>query len=277
MQRKFKLLKKYPGLPDNAYQAIQTGTAIMDFRLTTEKDDCHFGYISLSTLEKYTEYWQEIKENTYEILNFIGIIASNKNCLFSLRTNGKYAYAPWQDSMAISKEAMLIGDLVKINSVKRIADGEIFTLGDNTTLGIITEIEINKNCRYSEIQLTFQNTIADLYCPNSNDKSKFLVKKKEKEPLLITEDGIPLYHNDRYYFLNTNTYVLSDLSYLIGKHSDEYTNIKYGKYFSTLESANEYIIKNKPCLSLREIFNCSTISELGQSILYDKVKQKLNM
>lgn len=113
---------------------------------------------------------------------------------------------------------------------------EVFTIGDKTTLGIITCFRLLDN----EIMVDFDN------------KNSILLKSKQlqhiKQPLFTTEDGVDIFKNDVYYGLNkgdliimelnTNRIILDDIKCLT---------------FSTKEKAEEYILLNKPCLSLNDV------------------------
>jgi len=77
----------------------------------------------------------------------------------------------------------------QIHSVKRLADDEVFTIGDKTSEGILKNIEITKAAR-SGCKLTFDKTIACL-CFRIYDISTnpFLVKKEKEDKLVYYMDN----------------------------------------------------------------------------------------
>ena len=114
---------------------------------------------------------------------------------------------------------------------------EIFTIGDKTTLGIITCFRLLDN----EIMVDFDN------------KNSILLRSKQlqhiKQPLFTTEDGVDIFENDSYYVATKEFYILQHVKANYGSGTS-----LIAKYFSTKEKAEEYILLNKPCLSLNDIF-----------------------
>ena len=76
-------------------------------------------------IENYPEFWKLVVEKNYEILSVI----TNNNKFIEKVYN--------QDA--------IIEPYWKIHSVKRLSDGEIFTIGDKTNFGLISKIVINNN------------------------------------------------------------------------------------------------------------------------------------
>lgn len=78
-------------------------------------------------------------------------------------------------------------------------------------------------------------------------------EEQVKPPIFTTEDGVDIYKGDIYYglriakidFLKLEIYPFSG-NFFSGKDSSF-------KYFSTKEAAEEYILLNKPCLSINDI------------------------
>ena len=86
------------------------------------------------------------------------------------------------------------------------------------------------------------------------------------KPLFTTEDGVDIYEGDRIYC------IFSDFSIgFTGKLNFKPTTL----CFSSKERAEEYILMNKPCLSINDVNNCYD-SPHGSPIhnkLVDKLKQ----
>jgi hypothetical protein len=143
---------------------------------------------------------------------------------------------------------------------------EIFTIGDKTTLGIITCFRLLDN----EIMVDFDN------------KNSILLRSKQlqhvKQPLFTTEDGVDIFEGDYYYPVEKTYYFLHEK-----QTNNHCTNDDKFWIFSTKEKAEEFILMNKPCLSLNDIttiykgINKKTNHPSSQANqLKNLVKQKLN-
>jgi len=149
-----------------------------------------------------------------------------------------------------------------IKSVRRLSDNTVFSVGDmvgydngNTRTkqdwaidnffvkedgrGILARSKGNINCEYVDKWL-YKNT----------------PPKEEVKPLLFTtEDGVGIFD------VNTTVYKISktDFTKELSNASHVKNNFTYIKncyfVFSTKEAAEQYILDNKPCLSVQDILN----------------------
>lgn len=212
--KKYKLVKEYPGSP-------KLGTIV-------EKHDPYYhgkkrGFVyTLDYIEKSPEFWEEVIGKDYEILTYycksLGLVAES----------------------IVFKEPQFGGNSEwNIHSVKRLSDGEIFTIGDNTTLGLITQIHLDDK---KGLWLDF-NRLGGYSSENYKNLRKVKV-------LLTTEDGVDIFEGDKLYTVNKKTIQLYSngayASISTTKHNDYV-------YFSRKEKAMEYILMNKPCLSLNDL------------------------
>ena len=120
MSNRYRLIKEYPGSP-------KLDTIINDSKTTlgiSYYENCK------AFIENYPEFWQEVVEKDYEILSFklpgnniVDLKYARNNLKFMLKNSSVY----------------------QIYSVKRLSDGEIFTIGDKTNFGLISKIVINNN------------------------------------------------------------------------------------------------------------------------------------
>lgn len=125
----------------------------------------------------------------------------------------------------------------QINSVKRISDSEVFNLGDKLTKGVISKI-------------TLSDFNEGIYVDTENYVGLPLNEWiKSKQPILKTEDGIEIFEGDEV------TWLYSSGFQICSTRRAETTMLKDLRYFSTKEKAEEYILMNKPCLSLQDIKN----------------------
>ena len=225
----YRLIKTYPGSP-------KLGTILTH----EELQYCN-----------WDEYYEEIVEKDYEILSLI----EDKliyNC-------DKYS------KDYINQLFNTIG--VNIHSVKRLSDGEIFTVGDkvvgyNNSIAKIKTIDL-----VGEISLNI-----------GTDKHEgFSLKnlKKSKQPLFTTEDGVDIFEGDNYCYFRFHSWTCDNAI----ANKEFYYQDKFSKnslYFSTKEKAEEYILMNKPCLSLKEVLDIVSFLDRSEKKLKELVKQKLN-
>lgn len=99
----------------------------------------------------------------------------------------------------------------------------------------------------------------------------FMVSKLRK-PILVTEDGVPQYKEDRPWYVNDRLE--------LGGSADLDRNAKFHpsinvRYFSTQEIAEQYILENKPCLSLKDIKHYAHLSAIEEQQLLDVIKEKI--
>ena len=193
------------------------------------------------------EDWQEVVEKDYEILSFITIESELI----------KYKDLDIDDDLNCDK-------YLKIYSVKR-KDGEIFTIGDKTNFGLISKIVINNN----SLSFYFEQK-------SCGYNLQTLIKWK---PLFTTEDGVDIFKNINKYY--TPIYIVDKALNI--RHCEKDFSVKPSenvKYFFNKEKAEEYILMNKPVLSLKEIYDLFPGYLHSSSTLIPKLKelvqQKLN-
>jgi len=187
----------------------------------------------------YPKQWERIIEKDYEILSFTKV---DSNCvpkdgigtLFYLQENGlfssihKHSYRT--EIQLLEGGCSVRTGFFAINSVKRLSDGEIFTIGDNTKYGCIDKFYIKNNYLLSTTVL------------ESNGRYlKYL--EKIKQPLFTTEDGVDIFNPTLLWRVSKSSFYFNKYGdYMIQKGSCAYL------CFSTKEKAEEYILMNKPFL-----------------------------
>lgn len=213
--KKYKLIKEYPGSP-------KLGTIV------ELKND---GFYPINTpggwfsekyhLKPFPEFWEEVVEKDYEILSYKSL--KKGHILFY---NEKY------DKNFFNNYNWII------NSVKRLSDGEIFTVGDKTNAGNLTGFSIKNNKIITHHNPSGQDLNDDYYLEG-------LVL--QKQPIFTTEDGVDIYDGDNYYWLDRSLNINNS------GYTSIFMNTLNTLYFSTKEKAKEYILMNKPCLSINDI------------------------
>ena len=93
--------------------------------------------------------------------------------------------------------------------------------------------------------------------------------KKIKQPLFTTEDDVNIFKGDKY------CAVFYDFKYLEQEAIKNYELDNATLRFSTKEKAEEYILLNKPCLSLNDLINTKFYNPQFMKIITDLVKSKI--
>jgi len=183
----------------------------------------------------WDEYYEPIVEKDYEILSL-----KNIDIITDLEGN---------DTINI-----LLKQGCSIHSIKRLSDGEIFTIGDKIKGNMKSEGKI------SLFVITPNNKInvwrSTTIIPSETSELLNTIYKV-KQPLFTTEDGVDIFdYSDSFYWIRKDTLKLCERMTLNTSHSVFFQyEPKKELYFSTKEKAEEYILMNKPCLSINEITN----------------------
>ena len=216
---KYILKKEYPGSP----------------KLGNTIDNLENDWI-----ENYPEFWELVVEKDYEIL-------------FVITNNNKFIEKVYNQDATIEP-------YWKIHSVKRLSDGEIFTIGDKIDFVINSNLRKDTIHKIKSIEL---NPNGIVFRAENSSWSNYLNEiSKIKKPLFTTEDAVDIFEGDNIYWVNINTFEKVNCN----KYNDDLGEISIKsllskKYeckaiaFSTKEKAEEYILLNKPCLSVNDIKN----------------------
>jgi len=301
--RKFKLIKEYIGSPRLGTIARYTGDLF-------DKDNDLLP--SVVKDKHFFEFWEEIiKEEIIEYPIGTKVLNSHTNTIYTKKQDGWYkpsdktAYTDEQlrkskcisvieekvvekdyeilqlslkrsikpniiDINNRSKEyilALLNCDGNSIHSIKRLSDGEIFTIGDITNIGTILSI------RTEGQGLVFNGS----YKYGLNDL------KHVKQPLFTTEDGVDIFENKDgeiiWWSLQLDNWKISNAPHicknLIPTKTEDLLKHCRELRFSTKEAAEEYILMNKPCLSLKETILAiqrRSVDYKEKTIIIDKLK-----
>lgn len=91
---------------------------------------------------------------------------------------------------------------------------------------------------------------------------------EEINPLLISEDGVNIFEGDRIWYVLPYTYKINTCIASKNTIPKDHNSGNYGnKNFSTKEAAIEYVLMNKPCLSIKEI--CPIIGKFNNTTYID--------
>jgi len=267
--KKFKLIKEYPGSPELGSIAYTSKNTLADAHynyIIGEDGPFQCSWIPKKYVDNNPEYWEEIIEKDYEILSFGYIGYSEEKSPYTVlnkQIKGDYHLG----YLSFTEEMLLQRNQCFIHSVKRLSDGEIFTIGDIC-------YPINTNYNKHPITKFWFDIPGQLRVDSENYSITIKIIIKAKKPLFTTEDGVDILEGDVF------SIVYSDLS--VNYMATDISLIKLGcKVFSTIENTNDYIIENKPCLSLNEIenilgkyFYCEVIYHNLYKLIEEKLKIK---
>lgn len=249
------------------YKHIKTGDIVskIDNDIIRFYTSNKFGIIHAEIVENSND-WLEITKPEYTILSYK---CKNKILYYTITEDNHRWFSSNKNDMYQTNEMEIevnshLG--FTIHSVKRLSDGEIFTVGDKynwksnkNRTNIIRQILLEDN----KILIHDSEYISEEYDADLDQIEKV------KQPLFTTEDGVDIYKGNTYYYINTG---------FIGE-TQEVKNaicpIMKGAYtFSTKQAAEEYIIMNKPCLSYSDLERL--IGAKGTLLRIEElVKQKL--
>lgn len=139
----------------------------------------------------------------------------------------------------------------KINSVKRISDGEVFSLGDDVNFGIIEGFYI------CEEEDSFCYKCMMVYFKEVRANRDISELKKVNQPLFKTEDGIEVKEQDSVWVVNS-AFAKPFIVSVKGIEWYNETNNHF-KYFSTEEAAQTWVLMNKPVLSVNDIMKAAPL------------------
>jgi hypothetical protein len=154
--------------------------------------------------EKYSEFWQEVIEKEFEILI----------------------------SRVVPQEIL---------SIKRLSDGEIFTVGDKfkANIGGSDVIRTIQKIQVEGDAINIQHENGDL--TNRKCVGIFNQIKKVKQPIFLTHNGIDIFEGDTVWYVNKEN-LYHDYAIALARTS---FNSNTHAYFLTREGAEGYIEKNK--------------------------------
>lgn len=209
--KKYKLIKQYPGSP--ALGTIVQGNGQQGWYT---KGPGHPTY-DWTQVVNYPKFWQEVVEKDYKILKERASvnIGSNK---------------------------------IEILSVKRLSDGEVFTVGDKfeANIGGTDVIRTVKaiHVRGDILTITQENG----FLTNEKNGGIFCEIKKFKQPIFLTHDGKDIFEGDTVWYVNKQGFHKS--WFIVSRNQSFYSDRV--AYFLTKEGAEDYIKKNKVLFTTKD-------------------------
>ena len=289
------------------FKNIKTGEVVKynteNYYITTEE---------ISVPKRFVEDscdWKEVKDEVFEIVSFSYAQVWGEGNLAVLNNLGNYSLPSkigWSLESLLNSGICVKSGEIKIHSVKRLSDGEVFTIGDKVKdvkygiVDVIARLSIascansiyvsTKGLNWGQLiedieKVAFYTTydgvdveqnkevfwtvngvykyplpLCDLHLHLLKDSEVYKVFSTEEEAkkyqrsvvptLFITEDGEDIIFGSTYWCVNTAPHLWS----LFKQTAKERTILNKGVLaFSKKELAEEYILRNKPLLSLEEV------------------------
>lgn len=235
--KKYKLLKWFPTLPKDWEVGMELGVGenrICNYSPCSSKYKDY--YLLPADVENNPEFFEEIVEKEYEVLSL-----KADECpefTFVLRENGLYS-TKGKGSQTLES---LLHFSWKINSIRRLSDNEVFSIGD---LVIDKKLGMKIPKKITKIRV-----IGDAIAINGGEFQTALDRIEKAKPVLfITEDNVEVFEGEDYLAIDPK-----DLSIVLSVADQESLNSSWLK-FSSKEKAQEWIVLNKPVLSINDVLN----------------------
>lgn len=197
------------------------------------------GTISKIDYSRYPKNWEEFIEEDSIVLSF----KYKNGDVVTLREKGTYILEGEKDEdfPGFSYKQQKKERDCEIHSVKRLSDGEIFTVGDNVCK-VSNNLFTISSFNISSKGETYASCLGDLYSPSIAMREL----QKVIEPLFKTEDGVDVFSKSKSYYVVTNDFTIVYCS-MFSKKDLEY------KLFSTQKAAKDYVKMHKPEFSRKQI------------------------
>lgn len=206
--------------------------------------------------------WVEYKE--YEILSLTN---SRKEEIITYENGGgsynKKHFASYSDKNHWLECFLGSSNFWGIHSIRRNSDGEVFTLGDLIT-----------GCSFRDPRKIDSFLISDSKLYVKQWRGRVLLedtKKYREKPLFISEDGVEMYEGSEIHivYIEKQKILSQPKGWL-----KAWTPIEGEKAFSTRESAEEYLMDNKPSLSIQDVQQAIGLTAFDYVLLKKFVKDK---
>lgn len=233
--KKYKLIKTYPWSPELGF-------------IVCDVNDDNF------KCTEYPEYWEEVVEKDYEILSYIK--KGSTTCTTTKRRGGENHEEFWN-----------------IYSVKRLSDGEVFTLGDKIK---VYQHDSTKTIDSIDLYGNTSSMKEGIWLRYSTGSCHMAHVIKQTRPIYLTHDGKDIFPEDTVWYVNKENFYHDYIK--------AYPEVKFNSdiraYFLTEEEAKKYIIENKPALSINEFWEITWMETSGfnkNTYMKNLVKQRLNL
>lgn len=241
--QKYKLIKCYPNSPSLG-TVCNINSNNSEYLYSPEIGT--YSTLPKSYIENQPEFWEKIEEKTYEILSFILTETLNKYETVKKGTIVTRYYAnnfSSKNGVDCTEDRFLANEKWSIHSVKRLSDGEIFTIGD--------KYYPNKDKEFIDTLKNFEFILDNILRIQGINSFMNLESIIKAVPLFKTEDGVDIYEGNHFWYAQTTGEEVGEKEWYVAETfwTADNTTVKNpvgGKYFSTKKAAEKYIQDNKP-------------------------------
>lgn len=140
----------------------------------------------------------------------------------------------------------------EIHSVKRLSDDEVFSIGDKVVyMNNHNKYDIIIKIQLGNSQFGPKSPLAPYFVVENSSFGCYIDRINHYIPQIMftTEDGIPLYKGDKFWHIDSNFEIKESIANAIWTGAT--------RCFSTKEKAEEWLLWNKPVLTLNDIKKCN--------------------
>lgn len=187
--------------------------------------------------------------------NYYGKAVHNKPCkdldyeVLSFLHNGKlYQHTGWGAAKYVNEYGSYLNTPPSnciIKMVKRLSDGQVFGIGEVVCCGLFRPTEIEKFLPVNDDIEVWGEWVSGI---NGMVLLSQIEKRKERKYLFTTTDGIYIHEGQEYWFVFPQ-YTLGNVKSATSKMTGSLST------FSTQEAAKEWLLFNKPVLSLNDLIS----------------------
>lgn len=262
----YKLLTKYPGSPELGTLIHYDGDGYYHQK--------GIGNTSLrrELVENQPEFWEKVPNKQYGILSFIRTGSSNHNgAIFTLSGN---TYSTGSFNNNLSLEHCLTSGGFLIQSVKRLSDGKVFSVGDTVKgdlSGKITRFEIQS---LSDPGMTVYSD--NMLVAGYNNCCLSYIK--HNKIIFTTQDGVEIAEGDTVDLYKYSKTIVKSIYGITARNVTElsFTDVEY--YFCNLNAAKKHFMKNFKSLSITDLAPIVSQYHLDQitKLVEKEIKIKVN-
>lgn len=237
----YKLKQWYPSLPNewkDEEVVIEKEDSICGERWTPTNVDEKSGHCIYENPECYPEFWEKVDEKNYEIVSF-----KLADSYAYIQNNGEYLCVdkPYTDKTGGSPLEWMVSEDSDwdIYSVKRLSDGEVFTIGDKINAGI-------DKCNSI---LSFRIDDSEQVIIDVKLGSYYLSDLEHIDtPIFTTEDGVDIYEGDKFWYIAKSSWNIGQLE----APENIIAYMAHGR-FKFKHNAEDYVEEHKPRYSKADI------------------------
>jgi hypothetical protein len=228
----------------------------------------------LGMLKQIQEHQKEAEEKTkrdWEIVAFSAKYWGLEEVRFSRGYDGSYS-AGINGVVATEPIEKLLAN-GSIHSVRRLSDSEVFSIGDEVEYSISGERFVGKIDGFESYEEHMMAT-GEPHAFRIN--MRHVQKVVKPKPLFVTEDGVEVFKGQTFYEVCIYDAGKSSWCPIAESVLHEPPYAAFYRYFSTKEAAEEYILLNKPCLSVNDLKGLWCLERVSVEELKELAKSKLS-